>query len=195
MPAGGGFAPVPAGGGPDALAAPGMLLEPRHDGRRHSPTTAEGRRLDWKVGKIHSLRRVFRDLGLPAAFVYEALEHSKSRPTSFDLAQETGMARSTVYQALQTLAAFNLVEQAGGRWNLIPTTSLAVLGEALGCAAAMADRLMQHRAERTAYRRMLKVVDRHLETMIDEHLLIDPGSDGETALELLERILGARRVA
>ena len=171
------------------------LLGDLYELRIPDTVAARASRLDWKAGKIHSLRPVFRVLGLPAAFVYEALEHAKSSPSSFELAHETGMARSTVYQALQTLAAFDLVEQRNGRWKLVATTSLAVLGEALGCTAAMADRLAGHRAERTAFRRVLKVVDRHLETMVPEHLLIDPGSDGETALELLERILGARRVA
>jgi len=156
---------------------------------------ARASRLDWKAGKIHSLRPVFRDLGLPAAFVYEALEHAKSRPSSFELSTSTGMARSTVYQALETLAAFNLVEQRGGRWEIMAATSLAVLAEALGCAADMADRLAAHRVERAAYRRILKVVDRHLDTMVPEELLIRPGPDAETALELLERILGARQVA
>jgi len=156
---------------------------------------ARASRLDWKAGKIHSLRPVFRDLGLPAAFVYEALEHAKSRPSSFELSTSTGMARSTVYQALETLAAFNLVEQRGGRWEIMAATSLAVLAEALGCAADMADRLAAHRVERAAYRRILKVVDRHLDTMVPEELVIRPGPDGETALELLERILGARQVA
>ena len=64
-----------------------------------------------------------------------------------------------------------------------------------GCAADMAERLAAHRVERVAYRRVLKVVDRHLDTMVPEELVIRPGPDGETALELLERILGARQVA
>ena len=105
------------------------------------------------------------------------------------------MARSTVYEALQTLAAFDLAEQRGGRWQIVATTSLSVLAEALGCAEDMAQRLALHRIERAAFRRVMKVVDRQLETMVPEEMLIDPGSDGETALELLERILGARRVA
>ena len=156
---------------------------------------ARASRLDWKAGKIHALRPVFRDLGLPAAFVYEALEQAKTRPSSFELSQQTGMARSTVYQALQTLAAFDLVEQRGGRWSIRAGTSLGVLAEALGCAADMAGRLAVHRVERVAFRRVMRVVDRHLETMIPEELLITPGTDGETAFELLERILGARRIA
>ena len=171
------------------------LLGDLYELRIPEQVAARASRLDWRAGKIYSLRPVFRDLGLPAAFVYEALEQAKTRPSSFDLSAATGMARSTVYQALETLAAFNLVEQRAGRWQIVASTSLAVLAESLGCAETMAERLAAHRVERAAYRRVLRVVDRRLETMVDEDLLIDPGSDGETALELLERILGARRIA
>ena len=38
--------------------------------------------LTWQKGKIHALRPVFRELGLPAAFVYEALEHSPGLSTA-----------------------------------------------------------------------------------------------------------------
>ena len=38
-------------------------------------TTRAGR-VAWKAGKLHALRPVFRELGHPAAFVYEALEHT-----------------------------------------------------------------------------------------------------------------------
>ena len=171
------------------------LLGDLYELRIPEQVAARASRLDWRAGKIYSLRPVFRDLGLPAAFVYEALEQAKTRPSSFDLATTTGMARSTVYQALETLAAFNLVEQRAGRWEIVASTSLALLAESLGCAETMAERLAAHRVERAAYRRVLRVVDRRLETMVDEDLLIEPGVDGETALELLERILGARRIA
>jgi hypothetical protein len=36
--------------------------------------TARAGRVSWKAGKVHALRPVFRDLGHPAALVYEALE-------------------------------------------------------------------------------------------------------------------------
>ena len=38
-------------------------------------------RVGWKAGKLHALRPVFRELGHPAAFVYEALEHSQDAGT------------------------------------------------------------------------------------------------------------------
>ena len=42
-------------------------------------------RVAWRPGKLHALRPVFRELGHPAAFVYEALEHGKGPQRSFDL--------------------------------------------------------------------------------------------------------------
>ena len=151
-------------------------------------------RQSWRAGKIQALRPVFRDLGLPAAFVYEALEHSPDRLTSFELAGVTGMARSTVYEALETLAAFNLVEQRGGRWSIVATTSLVILAESLGCAAQISERLARHRLERQAYRRAMHVVV-HLETAVRQELYDPLLSETESALDVLERILGARRLA
>ena len=151
--------------------------------------------LDWRAGKIHALRPVFRDLGLPAAFVYEALEHAKAMPTSFELATQTQLARSTVYQALQTLAAFDLVEQRGGRWSIIAASSLIVLAEALGCADVIVARLQVHRAERAQYRRVLRVVHPLGSGYTTGGVWTGPPDEGETALDILERILGAQRIA
>ncbi len=67
------------------------LLGDLYELRIPDSVAARASRLDWRAGKIHALRPVFRDLGLPAAFVYEALERAKSRPSSFELSTETGM--------------------------------------------------------------------------------------------------------
>lgn len=151
-------------------------------------------RTPWMGGKIHALRPVFRDLGLPAAFVYEALEHSKTPLSSFDLAGETRLARSTVYQALEVLAAFNMVERTRGQWRIVVTTSLAVLAEALGCLDTMSRRLAQHRVERANYRRALRVVT-YLETVNPPSDWKSTAAEDESALDLLERLLGAKRLA
>src|SRR4029079_18767330 len=59
--------------------------------------TARAGRIAWRAGKLYALRPVFRELGHPAAFVYEALEHSKGRPErSFDLVTRTGLSRTAV---------------------------------------------------------------------------------------------------
>ncbi len=151
-------------------------------------------RRSWRAGKIQALRPVFRDLGLPAAFVYEALEHAPALMTSFELSAETGMARSTVYEALGVLAAFNLVQQRAGRWLLVTTTSLVVLAESLGCTAVISDLLQRHRLEREAFHRAMHVVT-VLETGLRADLYDPFFSETESALDVLERILGARRLA
>ena len=124
--------------------------------------TARAARVSWKAGKLHALRPVFRELGHPAAFVYEALEHTRGRPQrSFDLTAATGLSRTAVYEALETLAAWNLVEPARGRWVLVAGTSLQQLAEQFGCADTVRALVKRHRDERAQYRRALRIVDQH----------------------------------
>jgi hypothetical protein len=141
---------------------------------------------------------VFRELGHPAAFVYEALEHTRGRPErSFDLVTRTGLSRTAVYEALETLAARHLVEPCDGRWVLVPGTSLQQLAEQFGCADTVRALLNRHRDERTRYRRAMRIVDQHhLPTLrnTDGYLWPPPEpppDDQESLLELLERELGA----
>ena len=88
-------------------------------------------RVAWRPGKVHALRPLFRELGHPAAFVYDALEQAKGPQRSFDLVTMTGLSRTAVYEALETLAAWHLVEHVDGRWRLVPGTSLHLLAELL----------------------------------------------------------------
>jgi DNA-binding transcriptional ArsR family regulator len=154
----------------------------------------------WKAGKLHALRPVFRELGHPAAFVYEALEQSRGRPErSFDLVTRTGLSRTAVYQALETLAAWNLVTPRDGRWVLVPGTSLQLLAEQFGCADTVRAQVSRHRHERTQYRRALRTVDQHhvpTTDAADGYLWPPepPPDTGETLLQLLERELGAHPI-
>jgi hypothetical protein len=91
--------------------------------------------------------------------------------------------------------AFDLVAHRGGRWQVVATTSLAVLAEMLGCTEIIVARLEVHQAERDAYRRVLRVVAPLQTGHTGGGVWTGPPTEGETALELLERILGARRVA
>ena len=95
--------------------------------------TDRAARVAWRPGKLHALRPAFRELGHPAAFVYEALEQSKGAQRSFDLVTVTGLSRRAVYEALETLAAWHLVEPFDGRWKPVPGTSLQLLAEQFGC--------------------------------------------------------------
>jgi len=142
---------------------------------------------------------VFLELGIPAALVYEALEHAKEPLTSFDLTASVGLSRSAVYEALETLAAFHLAEQRRGRWVLVPSTSLTALAEQLGVAETIHRQVTRHRHERAAYRLVLHIADRHRpppSTVAGWYDETPPDHDDETltALSLLERILGAHPI-
>jgi DNA-binding transcriptional ArsR family regulator len=67
--------------------------------------------LSWRKGKIHALRPVFRALGLPAAFVYEALEHSPTPLATAEIVRMTRLSRTAVTETLEVLAAWNPVER------------------------------------------------------------------------------------
>jgi DNA-binding transcriptional ArsR family regulator len=161
--------------------------------------TARAGRVAWRAGKLHALRPVFRELGHPAAFVYEALEHSGGRPErSFDLITRTGLSRTAVYEALETLAAWHLVQPRDGRWVLVRGTSLQQLAEQFGCADTVRALLNRHRDERTQYRRALRIVDHHYVPALSStggYLWPpEPPPNEEALLELLERELGAHPI-
>jgi hypothetical protein len=162
--------------------------------------TARAGRVAWRAGKLHALRPVFRELGHPAAFVYEALEHNKGRAErSFDLVTRTGLSRTAVYEALETLAAWHLVEPRDGRWVLAPGTSLQQLAEQFGCADTVLALLNRHRDERARYRQALRIVDQHhVPALSSTEAYLwppePPPADEETLLELLERELGAHPI-
>ena len=73
----------------------------------------------------------------------------------------TGLSRTAVYEALETLAAWHLVEPVDGRWKLVPGTSLQLLAEQFGCLEQVRTQVGRHRGERAAYRRALRIVDQH----------------------------------
>jgi len=156
-------------------------------------------RQNWRGGKLHALRPVFLELGIPAALVYETLEQARAPLASFELITASGLSRSAVYEALETLSAFNLADQRGGRWSVVAATSLTVLAEQFGVLETIRKTVQRHRDERAAYRRVLQ--------MAEAKPVLSPGPadwswpppeppppEDVTALDLLERILGAHPV-
>ena len=153
----------------------------------------------WPEGRIHALRPVFHQLGRYAAAVYEALEANRDRPVaSFDLTSTTGLSRTTIWDTLRLLAAHGLAEHSPTGWR-ITTASLDQLAEQLGILDRIAAIVGRHRDERRRYRAALGIPTR-------EHLTIVPAppppprpshppplqAPEETALDLLQRVLGAR---
>lgn len=156
-------------------------------------------RLSWRAGKLHALRPAFRELGHPAAFVYEALEQARGRPQrSFDLTISTGLSRAAVYEALETLAGWGLVEPTRGGWTLVTGTSLHHLAEQFGCADTIRALVQRHRDERAQYRRALRIVDHHHIPTLDPtdsyQWPPEPPPEEQTLLDLLERELGAHLI-
>ena len=125
--------------------------------------------ISWRKGKVHAMRPAFRLLGMPAAFVYEAIEHSPALVK--DIVAETRMSRSTVHEALEILAAWNLVRRCENGWEAVASTSLAALAEILGVADFVADQIHKHRAERAAWRQWLA------QRQAGPLLLLSPGDD------------------
>ena len=113
----------------------------------------------------------------------------------------TGLSRAAVYEALETLAAWHLVEPVDGRWTLVPGTSLELLAEQFGCLEDVRAQVGRHRGERAAYRRALRIVDEHPAATITVGPVEEaeaylwppepPPEDGETLMDLLHRELGA----
>jgi hypothetical protein len=109
----------------------------------------------WQKGKVHALRPAFRELGLPAAFVYEALEHSPGLSTT-EVVTVTRLSRSAVHEALEILAAWNLISRNAGRaWSVVAATSLHQLAEQLGVLEAVAAQIQRYRDDRIIWREWL----------------------------------------
>jgi hypothetical protein len=127
--------------------------------------------LTWRKGKIHALRPVFRELGLPAAFVYEALEHSPGLNTA-ELVQLTRLSRTAVSESLEVLAAWDMVTRDKTRaWSVVATTSLKELAEHFGVMEAVAAQLHKYRIERILWKDWLS---KNVTTVAE---LLSPGED------------------
>ena len=107
----------------------------------------------WQAGKLHALRPAFRALGMPAAFIYEALEHSPAPLTTTDLVRMTGLSRTAASEALEILQSWRLVQRGESRaWSVLQETSLRLLAEKLGVLDAVASLIARYRAERLTWR-------------------------------------------
>jgi DNA-binding transcriptional ArsR family regulator len=112
--------------------------------------------LSWRKGKMHALRPVFRELGLPAAFVYEALEQSSGPLPAADIIRTTGLSRTAVSEALEVLAAWKLITRDKNRaWSVMATTSLTDLAEHFGVLEAVTAQKTKYRNERIIWKEWL----------------------------------------
>ncbi|KQR64199.1 MarR family transcriptional regulator [Arthrobacter sp. Leaf337] len=127
--------------------------------------------LTWRKGKIHALRPVFRELGLPAAFIYEALEHCPALTTA-EIVKVTKLSRTAVSEALEVMAAWNMIARDTTRaWSVVATTSLKDLAEHFGVLEAVAAQLQRYRIERILWKEWLS---KNVNTVAE---LLSPGED------------------
>ncbi|WP_139359685.1 MarR family transcriptional regulator [Arthrobacter sp. SRS-W-1-2016] len=112
--------------------------------------------LSWSKGKLHALRPVFRELGLPAAFAYEALERSSGPLRSVDLIRASGLSRTALSEALESLAAWNLISRDKGlAWSIVAATSLKDLAERFGVLDVVAGQLKRYQQDRIIWKEWL----------------------------------------
>ena len=134
---------------------------------------ADASDISWRKGKLHALRPVFRELGIPAALLYEALEHSPTPLSTTELLHATGIGRTAVSMALEVLAAWNLVARSSNKgWSVVTGTSLALLAEYFGVPEAVERQVARYRAERAAWRAWLAGHTADLQQQ-----LLSPGDD------------------
>lgn len=113
--------------------------------------------LGWDAGMAHSLRPAFRELGHVAALVFEAIEAHRAA-TITELVPATGLSRTAVTAAVETLQGYALVDIAiggGGRQLHARAGRLPALAERLGVMEVVAAQLRRYALERQAWRAYL----------------------------------------
>ena len=107
-------------------------------------------------GKVHALRPVFRELGVVAALVFEAIE--RGAPSTETARVRAAVSRSAAYEALELLTAWGLVERdAQGRLLAVPER-LGEVAERVGAALVVGLLVERFAAERRVW---LERLSRH----------------------------------
>jgi hypothetical protein len=157
----------------------------------------------WRRGRIHGIRPVFRELGLPAAFVYAALEQSDDPLSGRAVGDAARIGHTAAADALLVLAEWGLAERTSGGWIRGPA-DLNQLAEAWGLVEQIREQIAHYRRERADWVAWLTArgvivlgqPGQRSPPPPDPDTLPPPDlDDAETALELVQRILGARAIA
>lgn len=155
--------------------------------------------MKWRRGRINAVRPAFRELGLPAAFVYAALEQATAPTSGRDISRDAGLGHSAGHDALHTLAAFGLAQHTAAGWT-IGTASLEQLAERFGVADQVAAQIQRYRDERKAWWARLGIIKfpttdhgrpDYFEAPPPPDLLEPPPEPGTTLMDMLAEQLGA----
>jgi hypothetical protein len=100
-------------------------------------------------GKVHAARPVFRELGAVAAVVFEAIEQGA---TTVQLAGvRAGVSRSAVYEVLEVLEAWGLVERDAAGALVARPEFLGPAAERIGAVVVVGLLVERFRVERRAW--------------------------------------------
>lgn len=123
---------------------------------RHQDTAE---RVRWVRGKSHGVRSVFSELGIPAALVFEATEQGHAGSVE-QIMLRTGLSKSAVYAALQTLLGWHLIEAGDDGYQVIATDAdLDRIARRLGAHSRYAQRLQEYRRQRKLWREWLETFE------------------------------------
>ncbi|MGO1975202.1 MAG: hypothetical protein ACTH2Q_19775 [Propionibacteriaceae bacterium] len=103
-------------------------------------------RADMPTGKIHALRPVFRELGVVAALVFEAIEQGSTSAESARV--RAHVSRSAAFEALELLEGWGLIERDGSGRLVARPELLGEIGERVGAALVVGLLVERFRAER-----------------------------------------------
>jgi hypothetical protein len=112
-----------------------------------------GTRARWQ--RIYRVDPLFRDLGLPAFFVHQALGSAPA--TEREISDRAGLAKTTVNDTLHKLAGVGLARKTRAGWRT-GTRTLRAVGRQRGIPDLVAALLEKFRVERQLWRAFLGFV-------------------------------------
>ncbi|WP_188484786.1 helix-turn-helix domain-containing protein [Cellulomonas carbonis] len=141
--------------------------------------------LRWDRGRAHALRPVFRTLGPVAALVFEAVENGRAN-TITSLVTATGIARSSVHDAVDTLSSHGLLERHDRTLVALPHHLLRA-AEILGVLDDVVAQMRRYTAERRRWRAWLARHEQHTDSPADpaEDFWWPPEDDDPSGYTLL----------
>ncbi|WP_433542048.1 hypothetical protein ACQP10_37815 (plasmid) [Streptosporangium sandarakinum] len=127
----------------------------------------------WQPGRLGGIHPVFRDLGGPAALIYEHLTTEPIR--TFDVPGLAGVSQTAAKTALRALAEHGLAERVPGGWVRGPADPGDV-AEQLGVPERVDAIVARYRSERAAWRTFLEILEAGYAPSLDTDPVDDGGS-------------------
>lgn len=131
--------------------------------------------------RVFAVRPAFRELGIPAALVYEVLEELRGESLGvLQVSLRARISRTSAHEALETLANWGLASHTPGKGWRQGTQSLVRVAVLVGADQAAAEQHRLHKAQRADWRCWLAKLTPKPATLASEgdeypFWLFDPG--------------------